>query len=1006
MRITITSSRVGLVLLGLLLMNWQQAFATRYSALVTQPQDQIIRGKVTAVDNSEGLPGVSVVVKGTTRGTTTDANGDYQITIQTADAVLIFSFVGYESKEVPIGNRSTVTVSLQASQQSLNEVVVVGYGQQSRRNVTGSVEKVDIKRTETLPNTNIAQALRGTIAGVQFLDNSRPGQSGTFLIRGQRSINANNNPLIIVDGVFFNGELADIAPNDIESIEVLKDASAAAIYGSRAANGVILITTKKGKTEKPTIRLNAYYGVQDFSHKIKLLDGARYVQKTLDFRSQNGQEADPAKVASYLQDLERDNYLNNREIDPWKEISQSAPIQSYDLSASGRSERTSFYLSAGVTKERGLIYGDKADRISLRVNLETSVTNWLKIGTTSQFTYRDLTGIEARTYDAAWLSPYATLYFDEAKSDPIPQPQTDGLVNNPMFNSLIDKDQERYYNLFANFYAVAQIPFVKGLSYRINYSPNLRWDNLYRFSPIYTRNNYNNRGSASKFNRQNFDWVLENIVTYNRQISRNHAFDLTLLYGSNQFSSEENTASASDLFNDGLTWNNLGVGAVKNATSGSSKATGVSSMARLNYQVNDRYLLTLTARRDGTSNFGRASKYGIFPSAAIAWIASEESFVRQFSWINLLKLRLSHGKVGNQAVGPYASLSRMSTNQYVYGDGGLSSTGVFVANISNPDLKWETTISSNAAIDFDFFNGRLGGTVEAYNMNTKDLLLLRRIPIMNGFENVLTNLGATNNKGLELTLNPVLIRKKDFEWSGTLVFSTNRNQIVSLYGSDNNQDGREDDDIANRWFIGRSLGSLYDYVQDGIYQEGDELPTGYKPGYVRLKDINADGKITPDDRTIIGQSVPKYRWSVANTFRYQGFTLSVQVNAVQGWMKKNDQLDPGLNFTGRPANFPDYEWWTAENKANTYPSLVYNNPYGHGYYQSQNFVRIQDISLAYEFKPTLLSNLKLSTARVYLSGKNLYTFTNWIGWDPENGYVNRGGFPMARSLVMGLNFSF
>ena len=656
---------------------------------VEQVIEQTITGIVTD-DKGEGLPGVSVLLKGTQRGTTTDPAGKYRLGIPDGSlgAVLVFSYVGFLSQEVAVGNQSVMNVTLKPDTKSLSEVVVVGYGTQSKRNVTGSVAKVDLNQIANTATTNLAQALRGRVAGVQFTDNGRPGQGGTILVRGQRSISAGNNPLYIVDGVFFNGLLSDLNPNDIESMEVLKDASAAAIYGSRAANGVILVTTKKGTTEKPTIRFSSYYGVSDWSYRMKLLSPERYIQKTLDFRSQNGMEADPAKIESYLTLTEAANYRNGRSIDPWKEISQDAGVQSYDLSVSGRSGRTNYYLSAGLVNEKGLIYNDNSKRTSFRINVENQITDWLKIGVNSTYANRDLSGQEASVYNAYWTSPYAKLYYDDAKTQPtqFPVPE-DQLIGNAMYG-LFNKNEEVNQNLFANFFAVVQVPFLKGLSYRLNASPNLRWSRNYNFNRQDPNRPAVNTTSASKFNQQNYDWVVENILTYDKQINENNGFDVTLLYGRNHSEGEFTTASASPLASDALGWNNLNLGQVQVTQSGGSALDGVSTMARFNYRFKNRYLATFTIRRDGSSVFAANNKYATFPSGALAWIVSDESFMKRIPAINLLKLRLSYGSVGNQAINPYQSLALSSTNQYVFGDGGSTSTGIFTSSMANDNLNW------------------------------------------------------------------------------------------------------------------------------------------------------------------------------------------------------------------------------------------------------------------------------------------------------------------------------
>ncbi|WP_460667175.1 SusC/RagA family TonB-linked outer membrane protein [Larkinella knui] len=1007
------------------------AEATRGSALknhriiveYNDPQkvaDRTITGSVTD-DKGEPLPGVSIVLKDTQRGTNSDGQGQFSLTVPDGPATLVFSFVGYVAKEISVDNQTRLTVSLLVDDKTLNEVVVVGYGTQSRRNVTGSVTKVDLKQMENTPTTNIGQALRGRVAGVQFTDNGRPGQGGSILVRGQRSISASNNPLIVLDGIFFEGNLSDINPGDIESMEVLKDASATAIYGARAANGVILITSKKGTSETPTIRLNTYYGSSSWSYTPKLLTPERYIEKTLDWRKQSGLDADPAKIGGYLTATEARNYAAGQTIDPLKVASQQAGIYNLDLSVAGRSARTNYYVSANYNNEKGLIYNDNASRTSVRVNLDTQVTDWLKIGINAQYAERDLSGNSADMGVAFWTSPYNDVWVDAAQTDPKPLGNEDGLVGSILYNALIYKNQERQRNLFANFFGVLDIPFIKGLSYRINYSPNYRWFNLNDFQPIYQRNGINNTGFASRRTDFNKNWVLENILTYSRQVGENHGFDLTLLYGRNQAYAESIISSGTDFSgsSDANGWNNIALAKIQavtypGGTLGASQVDAISSMARLNYRFKDRYLFTFTTRRDGNSVFGANNKFGVFPSAAFAWIASDESFIKTLSAINLLKLRASYGSVGNQAISAYQSLTKLGQVQYVYGDGGTTSTGIFPLNIASPDLRWETTTTTNIAADFEVFKGRIGGTVEYYSMNTKDLLLTRQLPGPTGFTSILTNIGATNNKGVEVTLNTVNLKPGPLEWTSTLVFSANKNRIVHIYQSDANGDGTEDNDINNKWFIGQPISVAYDYRLDGVYQEGDQIPAGQKAGFFRMQDANGDGKITPDDRVVQGTLQPKYRWNIVNSLRYKNFSLMLNINALQGWLGVNNllALDPsagvfgGGNNPGRAANFLDAGWWTPENKSTTRSSLVYTNPYGHQYFQSRDFVRIQEVALSYDVPKEFTKRLRMNTLRFYVSGRNLHTFTSWQGMDPETGDGTRSAFPVPRTVSAGATISF
>lgn len=983
------------VLTGLLVLLMMSAMA----------QTITVKGKVTD-GSGNPLSDVSVHVRGSNLSAVTKEDGSFSLAAAgSASAVLVFSRVGYKEKQITYTGEEVLSVSMEAEDNSLNTVVVVGYGKQSKRRVTGSIASVDLKSQETLPTTNILQAVRGRVAGVQFSDNGRPGQGGDVLIRGQRSITASNTPLIILDGVFFNGSLADINPNDIESLDILKDASSAAIYGSRAANGVMLITTKAGKDDKPTIRFNTYYAANDWSYKMKLLTPERYIQKTLDYRKQNGLTADPALIGTYLTATEADNYKNGRIVDPWDVISQNSYTSSYDLSVSGKNDKTSYFLSGAAVKENGLVSNDNSKRVSLRANIENKIRKWLTIGLTSQYSKRDLSGLEANPATAYTTSPFSTLFYSDGAPAKYTMPE-DQLTTNPLYYSLLTKNEEIYNNLFANLYGIVDIPFIKGLTYRVNYSPGFRWQHIYNYVMQDTHLTVNNT-SASKTNQSNYDWTLEHIVTYNKQIDRNNGFDLTLLYGRNHSDYESTTATGTTLPSDVTTWNNLVLAATQTSASAAQSVEGVSSMARINYRFMNRYFLTLTGRNDGSSVFSKNNKYAFFPSGALAWVASDEPFLKKIHAIDLLKLRLSYGAVGNQAINPYQSLSLTTTSQYVFGDGGTTSTGIYAANLANPNLKWETTYTGNIGLDFSLFGGRLGGTIEAYQMDTKDLLLSRAIPTLNGFSNYLTNVGETKNTGFELTLNAVPVRTKNFEWSTNIVFSANKNRIVHIYKSDINNDGKEDNDIANAWFIGQPISVAYDYVQTGIYQTGDVMPVGYKPGWIRMQDLDGNGVINANDRAVLGSLTPKYRWGLTNTFRYRQFSLSVFLNSMDGWIAplsllstSNGTTSP--NYPGRPANMLDAGWWTEDNKSNTRPSLNYTNPLGHSYYQSRNFVRLQDVSFAWDVPQKLLQRAGISSAKVYVSGRNLYTWTKWMGPDPETG---TNFFPVPRSVSVGLNIT-
>lgn len=995
------------ILILFIMLGPQYASAHVPEVKIFQAADISVSGTVTSEDDGEGLPGVNILIKGTAIGTVTDVDGSFTINAPDAQSTLVFSSIGFVTQEVALNSRTVLDIKMQADITSLSEVVVVGYGTQVKRNVTGSIASIDM--SNSTEDVSIAESMTG-VPGVQFTETGRPGQIGNLLIRGQNSLSGNNSPLIVLDGIIFNGSLADINPQDIKSMDVLKDASSTAIYGSRAANGVILITSKMGASQKPAISVNAFQGLSNWASEVKLLSPERYIQRRLDWRRQSGLEADPANIANYISSTEAENYSNGVSHDPWDEIAQQGKTSSLHLSVSGNTEFTNYYLSASLSDEKGLVYNDNQTRSTFRANINTKITDWLTLGTNSTFSNRDLSGVSASVRNAYRISPLGTWYYPDGHPTQFPVADEQA-GSNPMRDAILTDNEEVYSNLFSNFYADIDVPFVRGLSYRVNFSPSLLWSHNYNFVRQDEHVTFNNT-SATKLNQTEYKWVLENILTYERSIGENHGIDLTLLYSRNHYDLETTTAEA-NLFNvDVLGYNNLGLGSIPVVSSTAEEIGGLSYMARLNYRFKNRYLFTLTTRRDGSSVFAVKNKYATFPSGALAWVASDEPFLEGVDFLDMLKVRLSYGAVGNQAIEPYQSLSLSDTERYVYGNGGSSSLGVVTSTLGNEDLTWETTYTSNLGVDFDLFAGRISGSLELYNSNTKDLLVRRIIPVMNGYTSILTNIGQVNNKGVELMLNTVNIQRNKFQWNSTLTFTHNKNEIVHLFRTDLDGDGREDDNIANSWFIGQPINSYYDYVFDGIYQEGDEdIPAGSEPGFVRVKDANGDGEINADDRRVVASGGnPRYQFSLRNNFSYGNFTLTVFINSMLGWEEPFNLINPLV--PGRSLNQLDAGWWTSENQSNTRPSLTYSNPLNTNWYVSRDFVRIQDISLGYDFDQAVLEKIRLSKLRLYLTVKNAALFTDWLGTDPESGgsYLSEQGsedlYPMPRTFLLGANISF
>ncbi|MFW5761495.1 MAG: SusC/RagA family TonB-linked outer membrane protein, partial [Cyclobacteriaceae bacterium] len=767
----------------------------------------------------------------------------------------------------------------------------------------------------------------------------------------------------------------------------------------------ILITTKKGTSTKPTFGFNTYTGFQAYGRKPDIMNGEQYVQKQLDFLESVGAPGNPDNPASFLQPDEIPNFQEGRTIDPWDQIKQDAPIYNVELSVSGKSERTNYFISGAYTNQKGLIANDNFERISARVNLDNKVTDWFTLGLNASFTQRDESGLAASIQQAGRLSPYGTMFNEDGSFNFFPQ--TDQLVPNPLMQTRV-QNLDISQNLFSNAYAVIDFPFLEGLSYRLNFSNQFDWARDYRFEDDRTFDGRRNNGIGSRLEAVEQFMLIENILNYDQNFG-DHSIGVTFLF-SNDETNQRATLNEDQGFSNTVTelgFNGIGLGSQPTINNSETRFRRVSYMGRINYKYLNRYMFTFTARRDGYSGFGSDNKFGLFPTLALGWVLSEESFMQNIQPLDFLKIRASFGTNGNQAIDPYQSISRMEELFYIFGS--TTRVGFAPSTIANPALGWETSQSFNIGADFSLFNERVSGAIEIYNTNTEDLLLRREIPIMTGFESIFDNIGATRNSGIEITLNTLNVTKEDFTWSSSFVFSRNVNEITGLYGTDINGDGVEDNDLQNGWFIGEPIDAVFDYELDGIIREGETVldPNLFRPGFYRIVDQNDDGSITPeDDRTILGQREPDFRFGINNTFTYKNFTLNTFINSMVGGMILNPNLDFSSTFPGR-ANQLALDYWTPDNPNAEHPSIGYPNPFEHGVYDSRTFVRLQDVNLSYNIPNNVLGKLGMSNASIYISGKNLITLTNFHGWDPENGnafYV--ADFPMPRIFTLGINGRF
>lgn len=949
-----------------------------------------ISGRVTDSSTHAPLAGVTIQVKGSTIGTMTDNNGNFNLEAPN-NAVLIISYLGYKEKEIHLNGRTAISVELSASSTTLNQLVVVGYGSQKRTDITGSVSSVPKSRLSKLPVTNALQAMEGSVAGVNISSQSAaPGGTPSIYIRGLNSITASTAPLIVVNGLPFSGSWNDINPNDIASIEILKDASATAIYGTRGSNGVILITTKKGKSGKPVISYDGYAGVEFMTHILKPMTGPEYVQKNLAYDAEAG--ITPPKPVPNLGEVP--NYQTGKTTNWIQQVSQTGIIQNHDLNISGGSDFAKYYLSGSYFKEKGILKGYQYHRISLRSDIDLNLTNWLKAGADILYVINNNDGSQVSLAAATEMSPYGQEYNADGTYNIYPMfPET--LYSNPLVE-LYNPQLNRSKNITGNFYAEITPKFIKGLRYRINYGASYL-PALYEYYT--TRASGDLLGTATVKNSSSSDWILENLLTYNRQFGKN-SIDITALYSAQQNSSQYDNILNSSFINDQLTFYNLGAAQNQTTTSGLTQSSLLSQMLRINYNYANKYLLTATARRDGYSGFGLTNKYGLFPSVALGWNIANENFMRDISSISELKLRVSYGTTGNEAVTPYQTLSTLGTRDYVYGQN--TAIGLTANQMGNSDLRWESTTELNVGIDFQILNNKLSGTIEAYQSKTKNLLLQRQIPSITGYTSILDNIGRTQNNGFEVTIQSHNVNIGNFSWTTRANFSLNRNKITQLYGNNTS-------DIGNKWFIGKSLEAVYDYVQEGVWQVGQDpskQDPSAKPGDLKFKDLNGDGKITSADREYLGTNLPSWIGGMTNTFTYKQFSLNIFIQTFQGALINNYTLN-WADQAGR-INLPQMGYWTTANKNNSMPSLAYINSRHYGFPQKDSYTRIKDITLSFEVPKSFLDRYNLANLSLYLSGRNLFTFTNWFGWDPEVDHnvslsAASTNYPNTGQIIFGLN---
>lgn len=968
-------------------------FANFGFALELGAQQVTVHGTVVSAGTNEPVPSANVIVQGTGLGTQTDEKGEFTIRPPSDSATLVVTRIGYARQVVLLNGRTTLSIQMQAIAVSLTEVVVVGYGTQSRSDITGSVASISPQRLEDKPNTSVAQAMEGAAPGVTVTTSSAGAEPGLAIqIRGRNSISASTAPLIVVDGIPYNGSLSEINPSDIVSIEILKDASAAAIYGSRGSNGVVLVTSRKGRIGKPRISYNGYTGTQTITNLPTLMNAQQFA----DFKCVRTRTSSTQPCSATLTTTEQAGLAAGVNTN-WERIgTQQGRQAQQDISVSGGAEDTRYYLGGSMLKVKGVAINDNFDRMTLRLNLDQKLNSWLSFGTSTQGARTNRDGVPLDFTTAFFSNPLVSPYDSAGDMRLVPWPE-DPITSNPLESlRAIDNDQNK--RVFSSNYLLLSVPRISGLTYRLNGGLDLADRNTGQYYGRNTQTGLSVGGSSVVTNTRRNDWTVENILRYNRAFGR-HNIDITGLYSEQSNNLETNALRGQGYPNDVLGYRStLPLLAVPSNTVVDSKL--LSQMGRINYGYDDRYLLTYTSRRDGFSGFGRNNKYGVFPSIAFAWNVANEHFFPWVGAVDALKLRFSYGKNGNQAIRPYQTLSQLDDRSYLNGD--VSAPGYIPVTLGNPDLKWETTLSRNFGLDLSMWHDRLRVTMDRYSARTSDLLLNRSISSVQGITTITQNIGKTANKGFELQLNTINIDRGGFQWSTDLNYAMNRNKIVDLYGT-------ETDDIASGWFIGHPIDVNYGYAFDGIWQVGDDIagsaqPTA-QPGYVRVKDLNGDGKIDPLDRTFIGSLEPKYIAGISNTIRYRWLTLSAFFNTVQGLTRSNVLLGTNQVFSDVRRNTVYRVYWTPETPINNYPSNSNNsNPLAVPFYEDASFVRLKDLSLSWDLPATAAQRFGGQSLRLYVNGRNLWTKTTWTGLDPE--LNNQRAVPLERVVTGGLTVRF
>lgn len=1017
-------------------------FGSAYADFKLDLQERIVSGTVKSADDGQGFPGVNIIVKGTSIGTATDANGRFSINVPSGESVLVFSAVGYATSEIIVGSQTVIDVSLQADVTSLTEVIVVGYGTQEKRDITASISSVSGDAIAKIANTNPLEGMKGQIAGVDVLQsNGRPGSTPNVLIRGRRSINASNDPLFVIDGVPMtsgtgqsttdgavttsgSNPLNDFAPGDIQSIEVLKDAAATAIYGSRGANGVVLITTKRGKAGKTTVNYSSYYGVTQVFNKFPMMNGEQFADlkreaSRVTAAGVSGRTAwgapgsyIPAENVVFIDPVELQSATEGRSTD-WQDlIFKNGSQTDHQVSVNGGSEKTQFNMSLGYFNQDGTIEGMDFTKVNGRINLDHQISKRFKAGMSTQLTNSILNNGSGSVLSEAVNQTPLGMPYDATTGEILFLPISDGIRSSPLSELVEGKriDEERINRVFSSAYLEAEL--VEGLKYKFLLGTDLRFNARGIFEGRFTNPRKNGDPAAQYQNQKNIGYTIENLLTYNKVFAGDHNFGLTFLQSIQGNNFEAQYASVTGLPYESQKWFKLETASTINALrSYYSQWTLASFMGRVNYTLKGKYMLQATLRSDGSSRLSPGKQWTNFPGISLGWRMTDEDFMASLGFISDMKLRASYGSVGNTTFEPYKTQGILQRSVYSWDEANAAGFALF--EIPNPDLTWEKSSTVDVGLDFGFFEGRLSGTLDFYETNTTDILLRRVLPPSGGYDQIFSNIGATRTRGFELSLTGnILTLANGLKWDADANVASYSEEIVDLAIRD--AEGNKANDTGNAWFIGEPIRVFYDYKKTGIWQ-ADELALaqstmGAYPGEIKLQDTDGNGTVSPADRVIIGNDIPSAYGGLNNRFSFKGIDFSFFLSYRLGYMIDSRFHSDQATMQARYNNL-NVDYWTIDNPTNDYPRPNKNqeNPafVSTLRYKDGGFVKLRTLTLGYNLPSSITQKLKMSNFRIYFSAQNPKVWSSYKVFDPETvNQIDAGDVPTNKLFIGGINVTF